>query len=208
MYLNEIDFSNFERRYRANFFNTLTGFKSANLIGTCDKDENNNLAVFNSVIHLGANPPLMGFILRPTTVERHTYDNIKKTGFYTINHIHEEIIEKAHHTSAKYPSHISEFETSGLQAEILDDFKAPFVKESIIKVGLKFRNEYVIEENDTRLIVGEVVHVVIPEEIITDDGSIDLPKAQTITISGLDSYLKTQLLKKLSYARPNSRISE
>jgi flavin reductase (DIM6/NTAB) family NADH-FMN oxidoreductase RutF len=202
MELNQSDFTRLDTRYRANFFNTLAGFKSANLIGTYDENDKENLAVFNSVIHLGANPALMGFILRPTTVERHTYENIKKTGFYTINHVHEAIIEKAHHTSAKYPSQISEFEASGLHAQVVDDFKAPFVKESIIKVGLEFRNEYFIKENDTRLIVGEVVHISIPKEIITADGSLDLPKAQTVAISGLDSYLKTKLIKKLSYARP------
>ncbi len=81
MELNQADLAKLDKRYRANFFNTLTGFKSANLIGTYDENDKENLAIFNSVIHLGANPPLMGFILRPTTVERHTYENIKKQAF-------------------------------------------------------------------------------------------------------------------------------
>ncbi|MEM8846156.1 MAG: hypothetical protein AAGD17_03545 [Bacteroidota bacterium] len=62
-------------RERANFINTISGFKSANLIGSKSKEGISNLAIFNSVIHLGSNPALLGFVLRPITVERHTYEN-------------------------------------------------------------------------------------------------------------------------------------
>jgi len=74
-------------RYRGVLLNKVSGLKSANLIGTKSKEGQTNLAVFNSVVHIGANPPYLGFILRPTTVERHTYENIKETGVYTFNQI-------------------------------------------------------------------------------------------------------------------------
>ncbi|MCK7516855.1 MAG: flavin reductase family protein [Ignavibacteriales bacterium] len=70
----------FEKLYRTNLFNSLSGFKSANLIGTISKEGKTNLAIFSSVIHVGANPPLMGLLMRPVSVERHTYHNIKETG--------------------------------------------------------------------------------------------------------------------------------
>ena len=47
----------FEKLYRTNLFNSLSGFKSANLIGTISKEGKTNLAIFSSVIHVGANPP-------------------------------------------------------------------------------------------------------------------------------------------------------
>ncbi len=191
-----------ETRYRANLFNTLSGFKSANLIGTTSDNDISNLAIFNSVIHLGANPPLMGFILRPTTVERHTYDNIKNTGIYTFNHVHEDIIEKAHQTSAKYGRNISEFEACDFTEHYIRNFKAPFIKEAIIQIGLQLKEEILINANNTMLIVGEIKIVTIPVDLIEEDGSIDLPKAKTVTISGLDTYLKAEKIKKLSYAKP------
>ena len=95
------DFLNMHYLHRNNLVNSSTGYKSANLIGTKSKDHIENLAVFSSVTHLGSNPALLGFFLRPTTVLRNTYENIKETGYYTLNHIHENIIEDAHHTSAK-----------------------------------------------------------------------------------------------------------
>ena len=101
-YFNTSNFKDLEKLFRANLINSCTGYKSANLIATASQDGIENVAVFSSVTHLGSNPPLLGFILRPTTIDRNTYDNIKKTQVFTVNHIHKGIIKDAHHTSAKY----------------------------------------------------------------------------------------------------------
>ena len=124
---------NMEQRFRANFINSVTGYKSSNLIGTIAEDGITNLAVFSSVIHLGSHPPLLGFITRPTTVPRHTYINCKTTKVFTVNHIHSALIKQAHHTAARYDDEISEFKKSNLTEVYLHSFKAPFVKESYIK---------------------------------------------------------------------------
>ena len=58
-------------------------------------------------------------------------------------------INDAHHTSAKYPKEISEFDKTNLEPEFLDGFVAPFVKSSKIKLACKYLNEYSIKENDT-----------------------------------------------------------
>lgn len=50
-------------------------------MGTVNKIGHTNLAIFNSVIHIGANPPLMGFISRPNSGERHTLENIQETKY-------------------------------------------------------------------------------------------------------------------------------
>ena len=140
---------NFEKLYRTKFVNSLSGFKSANLIGTISSEGKTNLAIFSSVIHVGANPPLMGFLMRPVSVERHTYNNIKETGHFTINHINKEIFKQAHQTSASYEKYISEFDACGLTPEFTEKIKAPYVKESKIKIGLKFVEEQNIKSNDT-----------------------------------------------------------
>ncbi|MDO7545029.1 MAG: flavin reductase family protein, partial [Flavobacteriaceae bacterium] len=78
------DLEELPSRYRANLINSCTGYKSLNLIGTQDSDGNKNLAVFNSIIHLGSNPALIGFTFRPLTVQRDTYKNIQETGVFTV----------------------------------------------------------------------------------------------------------------------------
>ena len=85
-----------EQRERARLINSLSGFKSANLIGTCDKQGLENLAVVSSVVHLGSNPPLFGFIVRPTESRRDTLENILETKHFTINSVGEPTSYKKH----------------------------------------------------------------------------------------------------------------
>jgi flavin reductase (DIM6/NTAB) family NADH-FMN oxidoreductase RutF len=198
----------FEKPYRTNFINSLSGFKSANLIGTLSSVGKTNLAIFNSVIHVGANPPALGFLMRPVSVERHTYNNIKETGYYTINHIHKDIFKQAHQTSASYDKDISEFDECGLTREYSKNIPAPYVKESKIKIGLRFVEEQEIKFNGTIFIVGEVFEIILPDDVVSKDGYLDIEKAGTIAISGLDGYYETKRIARLSYAKPGIEPKE
>ena len=80
MYFDKSDIVQFDKIHRINLMNSLSGYKSANLIGSISPEGEENVAVFSSLVHLGSNPPLLGFILRPTTVPRNTYQNLKETG--------------------------------------------------------------------------------------------------------------------------------
>lgn len=191
---------------RMHLINSCGGVKSGNLIGTISKTGTTNLAVFNSVIHLGSKPPMLSFMLRPLTVDRDTYENLRNTKQFTVNHIHESFIDKAHQTSANYDQGISEFKEVGLSEEYIKDFKAPFVKESVIKMGCDFINEYFIEENGCRLIIGEIQHLLFPSEIQEKDGLLNLSKAKSAGIIGLDGYLSTELMERFAYARPDQNI--
>jgi flavin reductase (DIM6/NTAB) family NADH-FMN oxidoreductase RutF len=197
--VNEIQ--DFERFYRANLINAITGYKPANLIGTYSEDGLANLAVFTSVVHLGANPPLIGFIQRPVGELSHTYKNIISQGYYTINHIHEDFIENAHYTSAKFDGQTSEFEACKLTEEKLEQFNAPFVKESRIKIGMRFVQEIPIELNNTILMIGQIEHVFVDEKIILDDGNLDLSSVRDVCTSGLYTYNKVQKIKTFPYAK-------
>lgn len=198
----------FEKQYRINLINSLSGFKGANLIGTISKEGKTNLAIFSSVIHVGANPPLIGFLMRPVSVERHTYSNIKETGCFTINHINKEIFKQAHQTSARYEKDISEFDACGLTPEYTETLKAPYVKESKIKIGCRFVEEYLIKSNDTIFMIGEILAVILPDDILLDDGCVDIEKGGSIAISGLDNYHVTKLIARLAYAKPGVELKE
>lgn len=186
---------------RLNLINTISGFKSASLIGTKSSKGQENLAIFNSVVHIGSNPPLLGFIMRPPTVPRHTYMNIKETGWFTVNHIQKNFYKKAHQTSGKFEEDISEFEACGIEAEYSENCPAPYVKESSIKIGLTFEEEYKIKANGTILLIGALQELKLPAKVIESDGSVDLEAAGTLAISGLDSYHKTDRLSQESYVR-------
>lgn len=192
-----------EKRSRTALVNSLSGFKSLNLIGTVNKTGQTNLAIFNSVIHIGADPALMGFISRPDSVDRHTLENIKETGFYTINHVNTGIFEKAHQTSARYSREESEFDAAGLGIDYKDSFPAPFVRESRIQIGLSLKEIVPVQINNTLLVIGEITDLYFPGEIWdADHGIFDFEKAGTVAGSSLDGYHATHLIKRLKYAKP------
>jgi flavin reductase (DIM6/NTAB) family NADH-FMN oxidoreductase RutF len=205
-HLTREELDNLPRRRRANLINSATGYKPANLIGTISSAGETNLAIFSSLVHLGADPPLIGFIQRPVgEVPRHTYENIKETGFYTVNHIHRSFVEQAHYTAAKFEREVSEFAACSLTEEYIEDFKAPFVKESKIKMGVKFVDEMLIKQNGTILVIGEIQHVAVPESSILESGNIDLNAVDDIAISGLDTYHQVTGIKTMPYAKPEEK---
>jgi len=201
-YFSKATIADLNTRYRNNLINSISGYKSANLIGSISENGTTNLAVFNSIIHLGSNPALLGFILRPTTVPRNSFSNMKKTGVFTVNHINKNQIKDAHHTSAKYPETISEFDQTNLNPTYKGGFSAPFVEGAPVQIACRYVNDYLIKENDTRLVVGAIEGVYVANEMMLDDGWVQLDLGEVVTINGLDGYALPQLLQRFPYARP------
>ena len=199
---NKIDIDKMSKIFRLNLINSITGYKSANLIGSKTDDKINNVAIFSSITHLGSDPALIGFITRPENGNRNTYNNIIKNKFFTINHIVKNQIISSHQSSAKYPKNISEFDKTDLIAEYKNNFDAPFVKESPIQIGCSFINKYFIEENNTTLMIGKIEMLFINKKLLLEDGFVQLDKEDIITINGLDGYALPKLIKRLPYARP------
>ncbi|WP_032097607.1 MULTISPECIES: flavin reductase family protein [unclassified Alteromonas] len=195
------DLDNLEQRYRANLINSLSGFKSAVLLGTSD-GKTNNLAIISSVVHIGANPPLLGMIMRPHTVQRDSLDNIKQQGFYTLNHVNTQWADKAHQTSARYEQDESEFDAVGLTPFFSDTFSAPYVKESEVNIGLKVAQHFSLL-NNTEMVIGEIQEVFFAKDALDKDGYLDIEALNTASISGLDSYHSSKRLARYAYAKPN-----
>ena len=151
---------------------------------------------------MGSHPALIGFFLRPSTkIRRDTYENILETGSYTINHIDKRIIEKAHYSSVKFSSYVSEFEKLKLTEQYINDFYAPYLLESKIKIGLSFVEEVDVKINGTKLIIGEIRHIYLPENIMSEEGYLNLEKSASVGIGGLNSYYNLNFNAEFPYAR-------
>lgn len=190
-----------DRFCRANFVNSLSGFKPVSLIASQDDHGNPNLAIFSNIVHVGADPALIAFINRPREAAPHTIGNIESTGHYTINHIHSDFMDKAHQTSAKYPAGVNEFAAVGLTEERKADFPVPFVLESHIQYALELSEIIPIRQNGTFLVVGKLLHAFVQRSIIADDGYIDLSKAGSVVSGGIDGYYSVQPLARFAYAK-------
>ena len=190
---------------RLNLINSCTGYKSANLIGTKSVDGIENVAVFSSITHLGSKPAMLGFIVRPTTVPRDTYKNIKETGFFTVNHISADNIADAHQTSAGYDDQTSEFDAINLEAEYKIGIDFPFVKNAPVQLLCKYLNEYHIVENDTIHIIASIENIFFNENLEHSDGWLQLDKADVVAINGLDSYCLPKLIDRFEIGRASCR---
>jgi flavin reductase (DIM6/NTAB) family NADH-FMN oxidoreductase RutF len=191
-----------DRIKRLNLINSISGISPANLVGTISNDLTENLAIISSVVNIGSNPPLIGFILRPTKkTRRDTYENIFETNQFTINHIHSDMIKKSHYTSAKFKKNESEFKKCQLTPEYLNSFQAPYVKESYVKIGLNLEDIHLIKSNGCRLIVGCIEHIYVPENAIHKNGNIQLELLNSIGVGGLNTYYSLNKITQYSYAR-------
>ena len=203
MILTDTDIASMNRIERLNLINSLSGIKPAHLVGTRSATGVNNLAIFNSIVHIGSKPPLLGFILRPDDhFRRDTFRNLETSGYYSLNHVHSSFYQRAHYTSAKFAQDISEFDACQLTLDWIGDFPAPFVKESQIRIGLEYVQRIPIEVNGTSLVIGKVLLVNLPGEVLEDEGHLNLSKVGDVGISGLNTYYQIEKIARMPYARP------
>ena len=226
MQLNQQELTALDKEYRRAFINSLAGFRQAVLVGTISEQGKSNLAIFNSLIHLGANPALFGLINRPDSVQRDTLQNILSTGCYTLNYVTGADYQKAHQTSARYPLGVSEFEQVGFEEQYRSShatpfepklthsleapfepqstttFPAPFVAGALVQIGMKLEERVDLKINGTVLFIGSIQSVYIDDALVGPDGFVNLSQANVLVSQGLDAYFTTSPLGRLPYAKP------
>ena len=204
MFFEEDDIFNLDKVKRLKLINSITGVKPANLIGTRSSDGITNLAIFSSIVHLGSNPPLISFVTRTSKeVNRNTLANILSTNFFTINQIQKSFVKNAHYTSAKFNASTSEFQMCKLDEEYINNFYAPFVKQSNLKIGLELKEIIKITSNDSTLVVGEIKQITTKKEYLKDDFMFDLEKSGALAIGGLNEYFTIENIANFPYVRLN-----
>lgn len=202
------DIDQMEQRYRVNFINSLSGFKSVNLVGTTDAQGHSNLAPFSSVVHLGADPALVGMVSRPDSVLRGSLKNIIETGWYSLNHVSEQMLEQAHQCSARYGENESEFAATGLTEAYSDWCAAPMVAESQLSMLIEYKEHHRLDINNTVFVVGQIREVHLPGQAIQASGLVDLQSLGSLACTGLDTYHTTQRIKRLAYAKADKALQE
>ena len=100
---------------------------------------------------------------------------------------------------AKFTKQISEFKVCNLSEEYIENFYAPFVKESDVKIGLKFKEKIDIKSNNTYLIIGQITNIYVNSLFIEEDGTINLERSNSLSVGGLNTYYKLQMLNKFPY---------
>jgi len=191
-----------DKTQRLHLINSITGIKPANLIATQDNNGQCNLGIFSSIVHLGSQPALLGFILRPSiNGNRHTYENIKATGRYSINAVHQNSTDRAHYTSAPFPQQDCEFDLAGFEIQHHAEFSGIFVQDAPIQIGMQFVEALPIEANNTQMIIGSVEFIAINAEGVESDNQLNLQTLGIAGISGLNRYYELALSAQYPQAK-------
>tara|TARA_B100001142_G_scaffold242930_1_gene242061 strand:+ start:3046 stop:3690 length:645 start_codon:yes stop_codon:yes gene_type:complete len=202
MNLNKIEICKLNKIKRINLINSVTGIKPVLLVGTKCRVGITNLGIFSSMVHISSKPPLIGFFVRCNKhIIRNTFDNIINQKVYTLNHIHSSNVKEAHYTSIKFDKDISEFEKCNFTEHYIEDFSAPFVKESEIRFGMRLKEIVDLKSSRSKLLVGEVENIFIKDSFLEEDFTLNLADSNSVSISGLNHYYTNKKLVTLPYAR-------
>jgi flavin reductase (DIM6/NTAB) family NADH-FMN oxidoreductase RutF len=199
--INTSTFEEWDKSFRIQFVNSLTGYKGVHLIGTTNLKGQTNLGLFTNVFHISSSPALVGIAFRPTTVFRNTLENLKLTKDFTINLVDASFLDQAHYASANWEIEDSEFEKCHLTEEFKASLNAPFVKESKLKIGCQLVEETILNYYKTPIIIGKIVSVDIEDQCVRDSGQIDMEQLNAVAAVGLNQYYSAKKLKYMPYAR-------
>lgn len=186
-----------DRSWRINFINSLIGPKNLHVLLTRSSHGVLNAAIFNSGLPIGSSPPYVSFLLRPTSVPRHTYENLRHFPYATLNAVSRSFFTKAHATHARLPPHESEAERFGLALRTQPDEPLPYLAESPLTARLRWVEEHLLTVNQARLLVFAVEKVEVAIEP-DPDGFLRLDMLGLVAGSGCDGYWELNFLRRLS----------
>lgn len=177
-----------EKDFRAALVNSIYGTKPVFLVGTQNTQGSKNLGLFSQVFHIGASPPSLGMVVRQETVKRDTLDNIRASGYFTLNQVTSPWVEEAHFCSCRLPAEADEFDYTEFEAAY-HKLPAPYVRQSPIKVGARLLSEQKLAPNDSVLLTAEVVEVIVEENLLDKSGHIRSMDGDTLGVQGLSYYV-------------------
>ncbi len=161
------------------------------IISTVNKKGEINAAPFSFTMPVSMNPPLISFASVPT---HDTYRNIMETDEFVINIPGEDILEQLWITGGKFPYGVNEIEKANLTQ--IDSIKVTPPKIEECMAAIECRVHWVKKAGDHDIIVGEVLHVDIKENILKD-GLLDVEKVKPVLHVGGMNFVVGDHLKKV-----------
>lgn len=149
------------------------------IITTVDKEKNVSAAPFSFIMPVSMNPPLLVVAMK----EGDTLGDIRATRAFVVNIPSKKIMNEFWACSKKHPRNENELQEVGLTTVAPEKVLVPCIAECAIWFECLLKQEH--KHGDHVLVVGEVVHVEVGNELVRKDGSINLAKANVLMhISG------------------------
>ncbi|MEH7125835.1 flavin reductase family protein [Bacillus sp. JJ1503] len=152
-------------------------------VSTTSEEGELNLAPFSFFTVASRNPPMLCISIGPGVGEREgtekdTLVNIRSQKEFVINIVTTPLVNEMQKSSENLPSHVNEFEASGLTP--IDSYlvKPKRVKEAPIHMECKL--EQIIQLGSDHLIIGRMIHYHIDDEYYLGNYKVNLEKLQPL----------------------------
>jgi flavin reductase (DIM6/NTAB) family NADH-FMN oxidoreductase RutF len=147
------------------------------VLATCvDTSGRPNIITLGMFMPISFDPPLVCIGVAP---KRYSHRLIEETGEFVINVPTEDIIEEVHFCGTKSGRDYDKFQETGLTPKPASRVKPPLIEECYAHLECRVVQRHTC--GDHTLFVGEVVAASINEEVLTDDGKVDVLKAKPIS---------------------------
>lgn len=178
---------------------------------TIDENGNRNLSPFSFFNVFGAKPPILIFSparrVRDNTV-KHTLDNVVQMKEVVINIVNYDIVQQMSLSSCEYPQGVDEFVKAGL-TPIASDLVKPFrVKEAPVQLECKVLQVIPTGEDGGagNLVICEVVCMHVNDDVLNEQGIIDIHKIDLVARMGGDYYCRASGDSIFEVPKPNSKL--
>ena len=191
-------------------FNSLVIPRPIGWITSMDKDGVVNLAPYSFFNAVAYRPPTVMFSAGHGTMEddllKDSQRNIEETGEFVHNFTTWDTREAMNQSSANLTKDVDEMALAGLTPEPSTLVKPPRVRESPITFECKLIQvlELPHEKPEDRytIVFGEVVGIHIDDDLITDEGLIDVAKLHPIARLGYSDYTEVTADTIFTLERP------
>jgi flavin reductase (DIM6/NTAB) family NADH-FMN oxidoreductase RutF len=136
------------------------------LVTSLDLEGRVNAAPFSFFNAVGSDPPIvaLGIGDRTPGVPKDTAQNIRRTQQFVVNLVDETIAEQMRICAIDFPAGVDELQEAGLTCAASAQVRPPRVRES--PVNLECREHSTIAIGRNRIILGEVLHLHIRDELL------------------------------------------
>lgn len=149
------------------------------------------------------NPPMAYISVRP---ERYSYHMIKETGEFVINLTTKKLARVTDYCGVKSGRDVDKFKETGLTCGKASAVSVPLIEES--PVNIECRVVEIKELGSHHMFLAKVAAVNVDEELLDENGRLDLGRAQPIVYSHGEYYGLDQVLGTFGYSVKKSKTEK
>jgi len=181
-------------------------------ISTLSKNDIPNLAPYSQFQNLTFDPPYVMFAANQKTdgTRKDTVANTEQTGEFVYNMVSYALREAMNATAQELPADVDEFEIAGLTKEPSKLVKPYRVAESPVQFECRYHQTLRLPGKGTMgtvdVVIGEVLGIHIKDEVITDNGKLDILKIRPIGRLGYYDYTCVDSIFEMVIPGPNEDV--